>query len=152
MTVTVTNNAAIGLGNNVTMDGQYTKGEPVYQNVSRVSPLSEQEVMREARILLGNDAYQFVADIITDGTWEETVETTGVKGQMYRYTVRAAGLGVDILSGDNGHLYIGLTGYSPEGAYVYYTDDSNYRDKMPSDFDALRGGDSSKVELYFRGK
>lgn len=143
MTVTVTNNSALGFGSGVSMDGVYTKGDPTYIQLETAQADEEKGI----DWLLGEDAGRFVDDIKREGTLNETIKTSEIEGYMERYTVLAAGIGADILTGNNGHFYVGLTGYDEN--YVFYTDDPAYRQDIPSDFDGYYTGEP---EIYYRGR
>ena len=115
----------LGFGNNVTAEGIYTKGEPNYTNANIVDEyLPTQEIRDRMRALVGDDAYEQIIFVMEDGSTYITDEYT------YSGFVNSIGVGVDIIIKDDGKIYC-LGYYLDRAGYTLYTNDVEYKDKLP---------------------
>lgn len=139
LTVSVSNHDALGFGKGVTMDGDYIIGTPEYTDENWASEVFEAPTESGSYAdLLDGDASLFLSDVMSEGTLVDQYEVTTPAGMMYRFSVMEAGLGADILSVDNGMIYIGLSGYADD--YVLYTNDPMYAQQAPPEYQQIAAG------------
>ncbi len=120
------NEFALGFGHNVSIDGEYTKSEPIYLDANIINEiLPNDEIKEKMRILLGEDVYEQMLFVIEHGVRYQ------VDGLTYSGFVSGAGQGVDLLIKDNAIYCLGY-GLDADGfIYKLYTNDNDYQDKLP---------------------
>lgn len=110
--------------------GTYMKGEPVYLNENVVEEIlgnNKDDVMN----LLGED-FETLTLVMKEGTSYETDLT-------YSGFISGVGDGADLWIMEDGRIYCLI--YEAPNEYRFYTNDANYRRKIPSEFGQKREGD-----------
>ncbi len=124
---------ALGFGHNVTMDGEYTIGEPVYINAGRFDELFPTGAEKDKLLsIMGYPAYQRLLDVFEYGFEYESDNLT------YSGFISGAGTGAD-LKLDGEYVYC-LGFYLGSGGYTLYTNDARYKDSLPGFFEIGRDG------------
>lgn len=118
---------ALGFGNRVHMDGEYTKSMPKYTNENIINEiLPNDQIKKRMRVLLGEDSYKEVLDVIQDG---ERYEDNNLD---YSGFLVGCGQGVDLVIKGN-KIY--CLGYFIGGeGYILFTNDGNFKDILPQFF------------------
>lgn len=150
LTVTVSDHAPLGFGKGVTMDGTYVTSAPEYIEENWASEVFNSGTGSNESIsypdLLDGDANLFLTDVMNDGSLVNQYEVSEPEGEMYRFSVLEAGLGADILRTHQGTIFIGLVGY--EDDYVLFTNDSDYRNQAPQEFEEIAAG---PIQMHYIG-
>lgn len=118
--------SALGFGHNVSIEGEYTRSEPIYLNADIVSAiLPTDEIKEKMCALLGEDVYEQMIFVIEHGVSYQ------VDGLTYSGFLSGAGEGVDLLIKDDKIYCLGY-GLDADGlVYKLYTNDKDYQDKLP---------------------
>lgn len=117
---------ALGFGNGVFIDGEYTKSDPVYTNADLADEILPCSAIKERmRLLLGQDVYDRMLMVFQYGIRFPD------DGLTYRGFIDGSGEGVDLLITDD-EIYCLAYGLDSDGLiYKLYTNDANYQDTLP---------------------
>jgi len=129
-----TENAEFLGGMGTYFDGTYIKEEPVYLNENIVEEIlgnRKEDVIN----LLGED-YETLTFVMKDGSSYETVLT-------YSGFVRGIGVGADLWIKEDEKIYCLI--YDAFKEYCFYTNDVDYKIKIPEEFGELRDVDITFV-------
>jgi hypothetical protein len=120
-------NYALGFGNKVYMDGEYTKSKPKYTNENIINEiLPNEEIKNRMKVLLGEDAYIEMLNVIQDGARYDENDLD------YSGFLDGCGQGVDLVIKGNKIYCLGY--FIGEEGYILYTNDENYKDILPPFF------------------
>ena len=135
--------SALGMGNGVTPEGSYVKGEPYY--IKAVEPLHvfvTNDNVAEVKRILGDACYRSLTDMLG--------QAVVVQSEPYAYSGFIQGTGMELqLRGDKkGHWYIfGRNVFGAEPELVFYTNDDNCT-TVPDWVDVF--GDLSQAKIIHR--
>lgn len=111
--------------------GEYIKGEPYYTNANLENEIFETDEMKEkVKILMGDASYNYMLEVFDFGTNYNNSNLT------YSGFENGCGLGIDILLEDDKMYFLLYCVYY--GGYTFYTNDSEYQDKLPDYFQIER--------------
>ncbi len=121
------------MGANVSVNGEYTKGEPVYTNAGILEKTYSEEELAQVKALLTEEEYQ---DIFVYATEDGDVMvyngefTDGTKCKHIECIFPTnGGFGYDIMISESGNMYIMLHNYSED---IFYTNDEAWTtEKLP---------------------
>ena len=130
---------ALEFGANVSAHGAYTKGDPIYVNTNIIDEtLITAKIRERMRSLVGDKAYEQIIYVMEYGHQYTAEEFT------YSGFIGGIGVGVDFSIRDDGKIY--CLGYYLDGpGYTFYTNDPEYRDRLPDWIQIQR----SEYELSF---
>ena len=121
-----------GMGEYVTVDGEFTSGDPVYTNANILEDTFSEEELTTIQGLIDDDLiYEnsfidpTVTGIVTD---EEVLLTNGTSARHISCTVPTDTIGYDILITDNGKIYIDVNNGE------IYTNDSGFTGDVIPEF------------------
>lgn len=117
---------ALGFGNNVSIDGEYTTTDPTYIDTDIINEvLPNDELKEKVCTLLGQDVYDQMVFVIENGVRYQ------MDGLTYSGFISGAGQGVDLLIKDDKIYCLGY-GLDADGpVYKLYTNDNAYQDRLP---------------------
>lgn len=124
LTVSADNNSALGFGNGVIIDGNYTTAEPNYTNANLIDSIFPQDADKEkAKNLLGQTAYEQMLEVMDLG-----IQFINDKLNYSGY-LQGAGEGVDIKI--DGDFYYILGYWLDSSGYTLYTNDPAFQSTLP---------------------
>jgi hypothetical protein len=137
---------ALGFGHNVTADGIYIQGKPAYENICVTDEyLPTEEIQDRMRALVGDEAYERILFVMEYGF--SFIHPASSIQLTYSGFINGAGVGVDFLISDDGNIYC-LGYYLDSEGYTFYTNDPEYRDKLPDFMEIFR--DNYKLSFVYK--
>ncbi|MDO5296141.1 MAG: hypothetical protein Q4F00_05790 [bacterium] len=136
--------AVLGLGNGVTLEGVYVKGQPHY--IAQVEPervFGTKENVQRAIALVGEKNFLNLRDMFANAIVREN--------EPFRYSgfIQGAGMETQARADKAGHLYIfGRNVFPGDREMVFYTNDADYAHKLPDWLEFY--GDSRDVRIIYK--
>ncbi len=135
--------SALGMGNGVTPEGGYVKGEPHY--IQAVDPLCifvTKDNVAEVKRILGETGYRSLADLMS--------QAVVLESEPYKYSgfIQGAGMELQLRGDKKGHWYIfGRNVFASEPELILYTNDSGCTE-VPAWVDVF--GDLGQAKIIHR--
>ena len=129
-------------GMGVYIEGEYTKGEPVYTNSGIVADVLGDNAERVKK-LLGEEAFEGLVQVMEDGTSYEAERS------KYSGYIRGAGMSADLLVEGDKIYCLGLNLDDKYDGYTFYTNDKKYAKSLP---DFMKENLNDAWELSFSYK